>query len=1233
MNFLRVSVFGLLCAVMAFSQGFSSLTAHITDASGGALVGANIEATNLDTAAKRTGKADSTGTVTMNQMLPGRYSLVSTMPGFTASREDVTLVINTPVTITVEMKVGGVTETVEVSAEVALVNTQDASLGTAITNNTITEMPLNARNPAGLLALQPGVTFFGNQSDYGVATGTNGTSVPGTQDRLNGSVNGSRTDQNNITLDGVDVNDQNTRNPFQSVLRTSLDSVQEFRTTTMNPTAEQGRGSGAQIALATKSGTNILHGSAYEYNRVRAETANNFFNNQIGLPRDGLIRNIFGVSLGGPVKKDKLFLFVNYEGRRDVDQLPAPVRTVPTASLRAGIIQYFNASGGVSTTTPSQLQAIDPLGKGVNPAVLAVLNAYPLPNDNTVGDGLNTAGYRFSYPYALTWNTYTARIDYTIDNSSRNTLFWRGNLQNDDVSSAQQFPGEAAPKTLDNSKGYATGWTSVLSPSLVNTVRYGFTRSGHENTGTLNSPYVSFRGLSTLHDTSLGVARIIPVHQVSDDAAWTKGKHDVRFGGVFRHIANNSLNSANTYPNGSVSYSYLAGTGGSLRPADLASSFSTAYRTAAVDLLGPVDIANATYNYQLDGSTLADGVPVKRSYVQSEYEFYVNDNWRFRKNLTVNAGLRYSLAPAISEANGYQVSPTLNLYDWWVNREKFANLGQSQANAGTVSFVLSSSPGGAPLYPTQKKNFSPRIALAYSPEGQSKLSKFFFGDAGKSSIRAGFGMYYDVFGMGIIRQYDSTAPGLATNFQLPANANLATQPRFTGYTQLPAGLIPAAPKFGFPSTPPTDGFAITNSIDPNIKQPYTMNYNLTLTREFRGGLVVQGSYIGRQSRRTLVTQDFAQPANLRDPKSGITYIQAANALAAASRQNVPVSQIPTNPFWEAMFPGYADPKNGLTATQGMYQTEFYKNSNNTDMTTAILDIDNDCSVAAKTCSILGPNALFNGQYSDLYVISSVGSGNYNAMQWSVTKRFNTGSSLTFNYSFSHSIDLTSAGENNFANGSYGIILNSYDRSLNRSVSDFDIRHQVNGFAVIALPFGKGQPFLRNANRLVNGFLGGWTVSTLYQITSGIPRSVTESGNWPTDWGFSGFGSQVGPAPVTGTSKNAVAPNGTSGPNLFPNPAAAAASYTYTFEGQIGQRNGIRGDGFFTIDTTLSKKFTMPYKDSHSLQFRWEVYNLPNTVRFDVNTASADIGATGTFGKYSTTLNQARQMQLSLRYVF
>jgi hypothetical protein len=1205
------------------------LTARIADPSSGAIVGAAVEATNLDTAAKRGATSDATGSVAMNQMVPGRYSIKVTMTGFAVAEENVTLVINTPLSITISMKVGGVTETVEVAGAAALVNTQDASLGTAIENTAIVELPLAARNPAGLLALQPGVTFFGNlEGTYGVNT-TN----PSTQDRLNGSVNGSKPDQNNITLDGIDVNDQNTRNPFQSVLRTSLDSVQEFRTTTQNPTAEQGRGSGAQIALATKSGTNALHGSLYEYNRVKLLAANDFFKNQIGQPKDGLIRNVFGVSVGGPLKKDRLFYFANYEGRHDVDQLTAPVRTVPTASLRQGIIKYFNSSGGVSTMSPAQLQQIDPAGKGVDAAVLQVLNAYPMPNDNTVGDGLNTAGYRFSYPYLLTWNAYTARLDYTLDGAGKNTVFWRGNLQDDDVSRSQQFPGEAGPKGLDNSKGLAAGWTSVLSPAFVNTVRYGFTRNGHEETGTLSTPYVSFRGLSTLHSTSTGLARIVPVNQIGDDAAWTKGKHDIRFGGGFRHITNTSANSANSYPSGSVSYSYLAGTGGSLRPSDLASSFSTAFRTAAVDLLGPVDIVNATFNYQLDGSVLGIGVPVHRTYLQNEYELYINDNWRIRRNLTVNIGLRYNLAPAVKEANGYQVSPTLNLHDWWVNRENLANQGKSQADAGAVSYVLASSPQGSSLYPTQTKNFSPRVAFAYSPEGSSGLGRLLFGEGGKTSVRAGFGMFYDIFGMGLLREYDSTAPGLATNFQLPANASLATAPRFAGYTTIPTGLIPAAPKFGFPFTPPVDGFAITNSIDPAIKQPYTMNINFSIAREFAGGWVVQGSYVGRLSRRTLAVQDLAQPANLRDPKSGNTYIDSANQLAAYGRKNTPVSQIPTNAFWEDMFPTYADPKNGLTATQGMYLAEFYKNSNVTDMTTAILDVDNDCSVADGTCSILGPNAMFNGQFADLYAFSSIGKGNYHAMQWSVTKRFRSGSSLTFNYSFSKSIDLTSATESNFANGSYGIILNSYGRYLNKGVSDFDITHQVNGYAVLALPFGKGQRFFHNAHSVVNGIIGGWSLSTLYQVTSGIPRSVSESGNWPTNWGFSGFGTQVGPNPATGTSKNAVAPNGTSGPNIFPNPTAARADYDYTFEGQIGQRNGIRGDGFFTIDMNLAKRFVMPYKDTHSVQFRWEVYNVPNIARFDVNTASVDIGAVGTFGKYSTLLNTPRVMQLSLRYEF
>jgi Carboxypeptidase regulatory-like domain len=1227
MNALRLLAFLALFAGIAAGQSFTSLNGRVTDASGGAVAGAVVEILNLDTALKRSILSDESGLYSFSQVAPGRYRVTAKAAGFAAAVvDDVNLVINTPSTIAIRLEVGSVSETVSVNSEAVQVNTVDASLGNAVTNEAIVQLPFEARNPASLLALQPGVTYFGQGSTYGRPV----TGQPSTADRLSGSVNGSKPDQNNITLDGVDVNDQNTRNAFQSVLRVTLDSVQEFRTTTQNPTAEQGRGSGAQIALVTKSGTNALHGSLYEYHRNTLTSANSFFNNRSGVPRQKLIRNTFGASAGGPLKKDRLFYFANFEGRRDASDGTA-TRTVPTASFRQGIIQYLNKSGGVSTLTPEQLKQIDPAGIGVDPAVLQVLNQYPLPNDNTIGDGFNTAGYRFKASQPVKLNTYIARVDYRVDGAGKNTVFWRGNLQNDNLGGLPQFPGQApASVTLDNSKGYGAGWTSLLTPRMVSTFRYGYTRSGHETTGIQSSPYVDFRGLSTLQATTKGLTRIIPVHQFSEDLSWSKGRHDLRFGGIVRLIRNTSTNFATAYPSGEVTYSYLAGTGASLKPGDLSSSFSTPYRTAAVDLLGPVSFGDVTYNYLLDGSVLPFGTPVRRKYVGNEFEWYVNDSWRMAKNLTVTAGLRYSLTPAIHEANGFQVSPNVDLGDWFATRGNLANAGLSQALAGPVGFVLSSSAQGHPLYDTPKKNFSPRLALAYSPRADSGLGRFLFGGEGKTSIRAGFGMFYDLFGMSLMRNFDSNAPGLSTEFQTPASASLATNARFTGYTAMPAGLLPSAPKGGFPYYAPSDvdhGFAISNSIDQHLKQPYTMNLNFSIGREFSHGLFVQGSYVGRLSRRSLVVTDLAQPTNLKDPKSGITYYQAVNELARAARAGVPTSQIKTNAFWEDVFPGYAG--GGLTATQGIYDTEF--SSYPTDITSGLLDIDELCD--GSTCSTLGPNSMFNAQYASLFAYRSIGKGYYHAMQWTVRKRFSDGLLFDFNYTLSKSIDLTSNAEADFGGSSYAVLLNPYNTALNKGVSDYDVRHSFSGFAVYQLPIGKGKKLLGSANKVVDAFLGGWQLSGLYTITSGLPRSVNNSGSWPTNWNYSGFATQIGPVPASSTTRNAPGIDGSSGPNIFADPAAARAGFDYSYAGDAGQRNGIRGDGFFTVDLSLGKRFVMPYKDTHSIQFRWETFNAPNAVRFDVNSASLDVGNTGTFGKYTGLLTQPRVMQFGLRYEF
>jgi hypothetical protein len=312
------------------------------------------------------------------------------------------------------------------------------------------------------------VTIFGSSGQ-----GANGTN---NLDSRSGSVNGGKSDQANVTLDGADVNDQNARTAFTTVLRVTPDSVEEFRSTTTNGDAATGRGSGADVALVTKSGTNQLHGSLYEFRRGTETAANSFFNNRSGVKIPFLLTNLFGGTVGGPIKKNKAFFFLNYEGRRD-RSATAVSRIVPSATMQQGILLYHDANKVLQQVGPAQIKQLDPAGIGISQAGLALLNAMPAGNDSTGGDGLNTTGYRFNSPVASDQNTYIAKLDYKLDSVGKHSLFWRGNLQNDSANQAPQFPGLPPNSvTLANNKGFAAGWTGVLTPALVNTFRYVFTR-------------------------------------------------------------------------------------------------------------------------------------------------------------------------------------------------------------------------------------------------------------------------------------------------------------------------------------------------------------------------------------------------------------------------------------------------------------------------------------------------------------------------------------------------------------------------------------------------------------------------------------------------------------------------------------------------------------------------------------------------------------------------------------
>ncbi len=535
----------------SWGQATTSLRGTVTDPSGGAIAKATVTARNPDTNLERTATTGPQGDYNFPSLPPGKYSLSVESSGFDRYEQaNLQLLVNSPATVNVQLKIGSVNQTVAVTSEAPVLNAVDASLGNAFSETQVKQIPLEGRNVPDLLTLQAGVVYTGNRPDLNRDT-----------DTRSGSVNGARSDQSNVTLDGIDSNDQGNGYAFTSVLPTTLDSVQEFRVTTTNYGADQGRSSGAQVSLVTKSGTDKFHGSAYEYLRNTKTSANDYFIKAAELnsgepnkpPK--LNRNIFGASLGGPILKQRLFFFANWEVTRQREE-NSVVRTIPSATMRQGIIQYQNADGGITALSPQDITSLDPLHLGPNPVMLNYFKTYPLPNDNSVGDGLNYAGYRFAAPVRNDNDVYIARFDYRLDSNGKHTLFWRGALEDLYNPGVPFLPGLPAETTnVNHTKGFAVGYTGVFSPTLVNNFRYGLTRQSVGNLGNSTQLWNEFRGLDQ------GIRRSesyqMPVHNFVDDLTWTKGSHSFQFGGNLGFVRNPRQSTLNSFSDGLANSAWL----------------------------------------------------------------------------------------------------------------------------------------------------------------------------------------------------------------------------------------------------------------------------------------------------------------------------------------------------------------------------------------------------------------------------------------------------------------------------------------------------------------------------------------------------------------------------------------------------------------------------------------------------------------------------------------------------
>jgi hypothetical protein len=837
------------------------------------------------------------------------------------------------------------------------------------------------------------------------------------------------------------------------------------------------------------------------------------------------------------------------------------------------------------------------------------------------------------------------------------------------------------------------GYAASISPTVVNSFRWGFTRQSFGTIGNDDSqPYIHFRTLNNNENgdgTDLSVVRSssfqLPVHNFVDDVSWSKGKHTLQFGANVAFARQPVASFTNSFSFGTTNASWLdggmAGSGKTdhMDPAafsfpGVADEFDQGYEYPLVALLGMVTEVDGQFNFDRSGAALPDGAAVKRRFAQDSYEFYAQDSWKIRPNLTLTFGLRYSLFSPPWETNGLQVAPNIGLGDWFEQRRAGMLQGIPSNQNPLISFDLAGPANGKPgFYHWNTKDFAPRLALAWSPQASSGFFGRLLGE-NKTSIRAGFGIAYDHLGQTLLSTFDQQGSfGTSTSLSNTGGVqNLTTAPRLTGLHTIPQNeygtngsngpkIFPDNPGGTFPTAFPTEAFQVFWGMDDKLKTPYSYMLDFSIGRELPHQMSFEVSYVGRLAHRLLTQTDVAMPLDLVDPKSGIDYFKAVRPLSQAARNGVPTEDFDpatigaAATYWTDMIqplqPGgeYSIGNcvtNGITSTTDPVIAAYDLNcpfATAIGETTFIQVLDQggipDANLSDVFYQGIGANdpnsdvkspfTWLSPQFASLYAWRSNSSSNYHAMQVNMRKRMSQGVQFDFNYTFSKSIDIASDAQRiqGTVGGLGGQVVNVWSPDQHRSVSDFDTTHQINANWIAELPFGRGKALGRDSGRALDAFIGGWQLAGLARWTSGFPVGVGNGAIWPTNWELSGFAEQIG-TPVTGKTK---LPNGEV--NLFPDPQGphGIGAFRGDFPGESGQRNTLRGDGFVGLDLGLSKSWRVTERQ-HVL-FRWEVFNALNLTRFNVESLSLSLTRASTFGNYTGLLTNPRVMQFALRYEF
>ncbi|HEY3102201.1 MAG TPA: carboxypeptidase regulatory-like domain-containing protein [Pyrinomonadaceae bacterium] len=1260
----------IVSATIATAQtGTSNITGSVTDSTGAVVPGASVTAMNEATGVKSTQTTTDSGVYAFSSLPVGNYTITVEKQGFkTLQKTKNALEVGTPLVVDAVLEVGSVSETVTVTGGAEQLNTANATIGNVVEQKAIEALPLNGRNPLTLLLLEPGVV----QRSSGAA----GSGV---------HVNGSRDRAFNVTIDGIEANESSVPNPVSNLYRIDPDSVQEFKVTTNNATAEEGRNSGASISIATRSGTSEFHGTGFIFFRNEALNSNEFFANAQNTAKPLIRMDQYGFEMGGPIKRNKTFFFGSYQySRIDFTQPIDQTFGIPltyTALARTGIFRYFVPDinnplviGGqtISRNSPLLVDGSGNLVAGIGPCATptsvrcirtydirsaannpnnianrtldtvigAIVGTTPVPNNFTNGDGLNFGSFLWNPPTGVRGPNYRARIDHNFN--SNNSMFVRylfayyNTLKGDPLNGRPQvFPGGPAfGEVFRRTSNVAISYRRVISSRVVNEFTAGYARfgflftQGEANPAWPDVPPFSLSTITTPYLNTPRTARWVTTPQLLDNLSIVHGAHVFRGGfnlRFYRHVDQRGQpGGINVTP--SVTFSQA-----NRDPFTAAGGAFTAAGgiNTSDDLVNLGNLINNLYGLparfsQTFISDLRSDVflPFKTGdkitlYAEKhnldQYNFYFQDEWKARPNLTLNYGARWEFNPPAN------TSPNTNVFV------------ASTPIAGTPlpATPVVNTPGAVTFVPAKhwyegdfKWAIGPRFGLAWSPDFKSGFLNKLTGGSSKSVIRLGYGIAFDTISSFQVTAAAGRIPGLVqsctTTFPFTSiTTGCVNSPSITSTVsggfpqQLAAPTVKPSTFFTPPQQLRSNAPGNITAFAPKMQLPTVHQWNFSIQRELPWGLVMEAGYIGRRGEHLFMAYDINQ-VNV-DPLVPSFLIMQQNRARGCTAAGTGCP---------AGVTGVTPPLLSTLQTSGGLSSSAATTFINSSATVTDLNRNSVGNFAVRIeNTTLGLKLRRNQQFAVITYLDNSGDSNYHAAQFTLRRRFTSGLGLSLAYTFGKSIDNQSVDPVGASSGGGLSTTNSRTPTdirnfrEERGRSEFDRTHVLQGATVWEVPLGKGKRFLGSSHGVINQIIGGWTVNSIVTVMSGEPFAV-RSGS------FTANGSHESRAGVQRPVQAQLQylPGQTfAGPVLFQpveinpvtgNPYTCGTNPAVTFclpvPGTNGAgRNIFSSPNYWNVDLGFIKVFQLT--ERFKLQFRTEMFNAFNHANFD-NPRDASVGS-------------------------